>query len=76
MRSLIRSISGPFLALPILATAAEPDGAAFCEPRTRLVLVMHGYECHSADKSLLRQTIRHVTADLNMPEGTDKLPMV
>ena len=37
---------------------------------------MHGYKGHSAEKSLLRQTIRHVTADLKMPEGTDKLPMV
>lgn len=51
MKSLIRSISGPFLALPILATAAEPDGAAFFESRIRPVLVMHCYECHSAEKT-------------------------
>ncbi|WP_397383680.1 PSD1 and planctomycete cytochrome C domain-containing protein [Prosthecobacter sp.] len=51
MKSLIRSISGPFLALPFLATAAEPDGAAFFESRIRPVLVMHCYECHSAEKT-------------------------
>lgn len=51
MKSLIRSISGPFLALPILATAAEPDGVAFFESRIRPVLVMHCYECHSAEKT-------------------------
>ena len=51
MKSLIRSISGPFLALPILTTAAEPDGAAFFESRIRPVLVMHCYECHSAEKT-------------------------
>ncbi len=76
MRSLIRSISAPFRALSILTTAAERDGVAFFEPRTRLVLLMHRYECRSADKSLLRQAIRHVTADLKMSQGTDKLPMV
>jgi cytochrome c553 len=51
MKSLIRSISGLFLALPILASAAEPDGAAFFESRIRPVLVMHCYECHSAEKT-------------------------
>jgi hypothetical protein len=51
MKSLIRSISWPFLALPILATAAEPDGVAFFESRIRPVLVMHCYECHSAEKT-------------------------
>jgi len=51
MKSLICSISGYFLALPILATAAEPDGAAFFESRIRPVLVMHCYECHSAEKT-------------------------
>jgi cytochrome c553 len=51
MKSLIRSISGPFLALPILTTAAEPDGTAFFESRIRPVLVMHCYECHSAEKT-------------------------
>jgi hypothetical protein len=29
-----------------------------------------------ADKSLLRQAIRHENADLKMSQGTDKLPMV
>jgi hypothetical protein len=51
MKSLIRSISGPFLALPFLAGAAEPDGTAFFESRIRPVLVMHCYECHSAEKT-------------------------
>ena len=51
MKSLIRSISGPFLALPSLAGAAEPDGTAFFESRIRPVLVMHCYECHSAEKT-------------------------
>ena len=51
MKSLIRSISCPLLAIPILATAAEPDGAAFFESRIRPVLVMHCYECHSAEKT-------------------------
>ncbi len=31
--------------------AAEPDGAAFFESRIRPVLVMHCYECHSAEKT-------------------------
>lgn len=35
---------------------------------------MHGYKGHSAEKSMLRQAIRHENADLKMPEGTDKLP--
>ena len=51
MTSLIRSISGALLALPFLTTAAEPDGAAFFESRIRPVLVMHCYECHSAEKT-------------------------
>ena len=51
MKSLIRSIFGLFLALPLLARAAEPDGAAFFESRIRPVLVMHCYECHSAEKT-------------------------
>ncbi len=51
MKSLIRSISATFLALPLLAGAAEPDGAAFFESRIRPVLVMHCYECHSAEKT-------------------------
>ncbi|MFN0076794.1 MAG: PSD1 and planctomycete cytochrome C domain-containing protein [Prosthecobacter sp.] len=32
-------------------SAAEPDGAAFFESRIRPVLVMHCYECHSAEKT-------------------------
>lgn len=51
MKSLIRSISATFLALPFLAVAAEPDGTAFFESRIRPVLVMHCYECHSAEKT-------------------------
>lgn len=51
MKSLIRSISRSFLALPFLSGAAEPDGAAFFESRIRPVLVMHCYECHSAEKT-------------------------
>jgi len=51
MKSLIRSIFGLFLALPLLARAAEPDGAAFFESRIRPVLVMYCYECHSAEKT-------------------------
>lgn len=51
MKSLIRSISRSFLALPFLAGAAEPDGVAFFESRIRPVLVMHCYECHSAEKT-------------------------
>jgi hypothetical protein len=51
MKSLIRSISGLFLALPFLAGAAEPDGVAFFESRIRPVLVMHCYECNSAEKT-------------------------
>jgi cytochrome c553 len=51
MKSLIRLISGLFLALPILAGAAEPDGTEFFESRIRPVLVMHCYECHSAEKT-------------------------
>jgi len=51
MNSLIRSISRSFLALPFLAGAAEPDGVAFFESRIRPVLVMHCYECHSAEKT-------------------------
>ena len=33
------------------ASAAEPDGVAFFESRIRPVLVMHCYECHSAEKT-------------------------
>ena len=33
------------------ASAAEPDGVAFFESRVRPVLVMHCYECHSAEQS-------------------------
>jgi len=51
MKSLIRSISEALLALPFLTTAAETDGAAFFESRIRPVLVMHCYECHSAEKT-------------------------
>ena len=36
---------------PMDASAAEPDGVAFFESRVRPVLVMHCYECHSADQS-------------------------
>ncbi len=43
----------PALACLVLtfASAAEPDGAAFFESRIRPVLVMHCYECHSAEKT-------------------------
>lgn len=51
MKSLFGSISAKFLALPFLAGAAEPDGTAFFESRIRPVLVMHCYECHSAEKT-------------------------
>lgn len=51
MKSLFGSISATFLALPFLAGAAEPDGTAFFESRIRPVLVMHCYECHSAEKT-------------------------
>ena len=36
---------------PMDASAAEPDGVAFFESRVRPVLVMHCYECHSAEKT-------------------------
>jgi cytochrome c553 len=51
MKSLFGSISATFLAFPFLAGAAEPDGTAFFESRVRPVLVMHCYECHSAEKT-------------------------
>ncbi|WP_395719749.1 PSD1 and planctomycete cytochrome C domain-containing protein [Prosthecobacter sp.] len=35
----------------VAVSAAEPDGAAFFESRIRPVLVMHCYECHSAEKT-------------------------
>jgi len=37
------------VSLPV--SAAEPDGVAFFESRIRPVLVMHCYECHSAEKT-------------------------
>ena len=35
----------------VAVSAAEPDGVAFFESRIRPVLVMHCYECHSAEKT-------------------------
>jgi hypothetical protein len=35
----------------VAVSAAEPDGAEFFESRIRPVLVMHCYECHSAEQS-------------------------
>ena len=35
----------------VAASAAEADGVAFFESRIRPVLVMHCYECHSAEKT-------------------------
>ena len=35
----------------LAVSAAEPDGTAFFESRIRPVLVMHCYECHSAEKT-------------------------
>jgi hypothetical protein len=35
----------------VAVSAAEPDGAEFFESRIRPALVMHCYECHSADKA-------------------------
>ena len=51
----MKPICSLILALALFAdvavSAAEPDGAAFFESRIRPVLVMHCYECHSAEKT-------------------------
>ncbi|MFM2167180.1 MAG: hypothetical protein RIS79_1551, partial [Verrucomicrobiota bacterium] len=46
--SLILALAG-FVSVAV--SAAEPDGTAFFESRIRPVLVMHCYECHSAEKT-------------------------
>jgi cytochrome c553 len=47
----MKHIVSLILTLASFVSAAEPDGVAFFESRIRPVLVMHCYECHSAEKT-------------------------